>query len=389
MSSGSKGKSLELSRRYSAALREQLTPTTGTSPQPAESLAREALVVGMDMMDLVRIHVRALITLLPPGPSSRRSDGMIRRAASFFVEVLTPIENARRAAVELNGQSSRVKPTARKKPVELVAARKRLQHEIDSRRALHQALKASERHYRELLDKSRTMQEHLRQLSREILLAHEEERKKISRELHDEIGQTLTAINVKLATLNKEATVNSVDLKKKIASTQRLLEKSMSTVHRFARELRPPLLDDLGLIPALHSCMKEFTRRTDIPVHFKTFAEVEKLDSDKRTVLYRVAQEAFSNVAKHAEASLVTVTIKRLRGAVQIEIRDNGKSFDAERVLHAKRIRRLGLLGMRERVEMVGGSFSVESEPDRGTTIRAQIPFGNGRNGRRALELGP
>ena len=166
------------------------------------------------------------------------------------------------------------------------------------------ASKKSEQHYGRLVERSRRMQEHLRRLSHEILPAQEEERKKISRELHDEIGQTLTAINVKLATLKNEATANTAGLKKKIASTQRLVERSMDTVHRFARELRPPLLDDLGLIPALQSSMKDFTKRTRIPVHFTAFAAVERLHSDKRTVLYRVAQEAFTNVAKHAQATL-------------------------------------------------------------------------------------
>jgi signal transduction histidine kinase len=150
----------------------------------------------------------------------------------------------------------------------------------------------------------------------------------------------------------------------------------MNTVHRFARELRPPLLDDLGLIPALHAHMRAFTRRTGIPVRFRTFAAVERLDSDKRTVLYRVAQEAFSNIAKHAHASLVNVNIQRVKGLVRMEIHDNGRSFEVARLLVARRIVRLGLLGMRERVEMVGGSFDVESEKGKGTTVRAQVPFG-------------
>ena len=255
----------------------------------------------------------------------------------------------------------------------------RLKREIGRREVVQEALEKSERHYGQLLEKSRRMQEHLRRLSHEILSAQEEERKKISRELHDEIGQMLTAINVKLAALKNEATANTTGLKKKIAGTQRLVERSMDTVHRFARELRPPLLDDLGLIPALQSSIKEFTKRTRIPVHFTAFGAVERLHSDKRTVFYRVAQEAFTNVVKHAQATLVEVSIKRLGGVVCMEIQDNGKSFLVERALFAKKIKRLGLLGMRERVEMVGGNFSIESAPGKGTTIRAQIPFGRGQ----------
>jgi len=327
------------------------------SLRPAQRLGRAALADGLDALDLVRIHERALIPLRPPVPSSR--------AARFLVEALTPIESAHRTALRSNG--------------ELAVAHRQLKQEIGRRQAMQEALEKSERHYGTLLAKSRHMQEHLRRLSHEILSAQEEERKRISRELHDEIGQTLTAISVKLATLTMEAEVSTTDLTQRIASTQRLVERSMNTVHRFARELRPSLLDDLGLIPALRAYMAGFTKRTHVLVHFSAFAAVEQLDSDKRTVLFRVAQEAFTNVAKHAQASLVTVRIRRLPGVVRMEIHDNGRSFQVARVLLAKRVNRLGLLGMRERVEMVGGSFTVESAPGNGTTIRAQIPFGRGR----------
>ncbi len=351
-----------LSRRYTAALRRLLAQKPAASLRPAERLGRDALAGGLDALDVVRIHERALNTLLPRDPGSTNGKGAIKLAARFLSEALTPI----------NGQ-------ARRGNGELAHIRRQLRREIGRRATVQEALRKSERHYGELLAKSRHMQEHLRRLSREILAAHENERKRISRELHDEVGQTLTAINVKLGALRKVATVNTSGLKQKISSTQRLVEKSMNTVHRFARELRPPLLDDLGLIPALRSFLKDFTKRTRILVRFTAFAAVEQLASDKRVVLYRVAQEAFTNVAKHAHASLVEISIQRRPGVVRMEIHDNGKSFAVERVLLAKEVRRLGLLGMRERVEMVGGSFSVESAPGIGTTVGVQIPFGRGR----------
>lgn len=258
---------------------------------------------------------------------------------------------------------------------------RKLQREIGRRESLQEALETSEKHYGELLDKSRHLQEQLRRLSHELLSAQEEERKKISRDLHDQVGQTLTAINVKLTTLNQAAKLNASGLKLQLAGTQRLLEKSMTVVHRFARELRPPQLDDLGLTPALRSFMTDFTKRTNIPIRATVSAAVEQLDSDRKTVLYRVAQEALTNVARHAQASLVRVSIQRAPGSVGMEIHDNGKSFRVDRVLGAKRPARLGLLGMRERVEMVGGTFSVESAPGAGTSVRAQIPFRNGSRG--------
>jgi signal transduction histidine kinase len=223
------------------------------------------------------------------------------------------------------------------------------------------------------------MQEQLRLLSRQLLLAQEEERKKISRELHDEIAQTLTGINIRLASLKTEATVNTKGLQKKISSTQRLVEKSVDIVHRFARELRPAVLDDLGLIPALHSFMKSFAKRTGVRASLTAFAAVEQLDTAKRTVLFRVAQEALTNVARHAQASRVEVSIQKLPDGVCMKIKDDGKSFNIKRASHANGGKHLGLLGMRERLEMVGGSFGVESAPGKGTTVQAQIPLTNHR----------
>ncbi len=253
-----------------------------------------------------------------------------------------------------------------------------LQQEVFQRRAAEESLRKSEQHQIRLLEQAHHMQERLRHLSHQMLRVLEEERKKISRELHDQIAQTLTGINFHLSALKTDAAGCSKELTKKIASTQRLVEKSVDLVHRFALELRPPVLDDLGLIPALHSFMKDFSKREGIHTHLNAFAGIEKLSIDRRTVLYRVAQEAIINIGRHAQASQVTVSIRKLSDTVRMEIKDNGKGFEMEQVLFAKKDKRLGMLGMRERVEMVGGSFAVESVPDEGTTIRVQIPLKNG-----------
>ena len=254
-------------------------------------------------------------------------------------------------------------------------ALKELKQELLRRKTVEKKLETSELHHKRLLEEARIMQEHLRHLSRQIILTQEEERKEISRELHDEIAQTLSGINVHLATLQVEAAINSKGRKKIIARTQKLVEKSVNIVHRFARDLRPPLLDDLGLIPALQSYTKDFIRRTGIPVSMRAVPAVENLNFIKRTVLYRVAQAALTNVAQHAKASLVKLTFQKKQHSICMEIKDDGKSFQVERVLFAKKINRLGLIGMRERLEMVGGKFAVESVKGKGTTIKAQVPL--------------
>src|SRR5208337_553627 len=161
-----------------------------------------------------------------------------------------------------------------------------------------------------------------------------------SRELNDVIAQTLTGINVRLAGLKKEATSDTRGLARSIARTQRLVQESVDVVHRFARKLRPTVLDDLGLIPALHAFMKNFRAETGIRVSLSAFAAVEQLDGDKRTVLYRVAQEALTNVARHAQASQVEVKLQKQEGAVYMTITDDGKGFDPERVVRVKQGKR-------------------------------------------------
>ena len=260
----------------------------------------------------------------------------------------------------------------------ITASNRKLEAEILRRQAVETALKQSEQQQTRLLEHSHSMQEQLRHLSRQVLQAQEDERKRISRELHDVIAQTLTGINVRLATLKKGAGLNAKDFDRDIELTQKLVEESVNIVHHFARELRPAVLDDLGLIPALHSFLKNFAAESGIHTHLTAFAGVEKLDAARRTILYRVAQEALTNVVRHAQASHVEVSIQKRAAGVCMKIIDNGKSFSVERVLNAKGRKRLGLLGMRERLEMVGGRFEIESAPGHGTTVSAEMPFSKG-----------
>jgi signal transduction histidine kinase len=348
------------------------------------------MALGLETLDLARFHEQALITLVLPAYSPGTRDRMIRRAGTFFAEAITPIEKTHRAARETNSQLVQLNQALHRRSLDLTASNRQLQQEILQRKSVEESLRKSEQHYSQLLEQSRHMQEELRLLSRQLLSAQEEERKMISRELHDQIAQTLTGINVRLASLKTESTLNNKGLQKKISSTQRLVEKSVDIVHRFARELRPTVLDDLGLIPALHSFMKSFAARTGVRTSLTAFAAVEQLATAKRTVLFRVAQEALTNVARHAHASRVEVSIQKLSDCICMRIKDDGKSFQVQRVLLAQGSKHLGLLGMRERLEMVGGRFDVESVAGTGTTIQAQIPPDNARaRGRKTRWMEP
>jgi signal transduction histidine kinase len=234
-----------------------------------------------------------------------------------------------------------------------------LKGEIVQRRVVEDSLRVSELTTSQLLTKSRQMQEELRHLSRRLIAAQEEERRRISRDLHDVVVQTLTGINLRLAGLKSETTKGSRDLQKKIAATQRLVEKSVEVVHRFARDLRPTLLDDLGLIPALKSYFEDFMAQSGIRVSLTAYAGLEKLRSETRTVLYRVVQEALVNTGKHSRASEVRVRFYEEGKAVRLEINDNGCGFAIEGAGTVRVSKRLGLLGMRERVEMVGVAFQL------------------------------
>ena len=373
-----KHKRTDLSRLYHAALQQFLKEGPAASMAPAHALGHQAIALGLETLDLARMHEVALVSLVLPGYSSSTSDGLMGRAGLFFAEAITPLEETHRGAREANVHLNQMVQALSQRTQELAVSVEELKQEVVQRTAMEESLRISQQTSSKLLKKSRELQEELRLLSRQLLSAQEEERKKISRELHDVIAQTLTGINVRLAALKTDSTVSSKELQSKITSTQRLVEKSVDIVHRFARELRPSVLDDLGLLPALQSYMTGYMKDTGIRVTLKAFAGIELVNGNTRTVLYRIAQEALTNVARHAQASQAELSIQNPAGGICMEITDNGCGFAVEGKGSAKKNNRLGLLGMRERVEMIGGTFCVESAPGKGTTIRVEIPAEGG-----------
>jgi signal transduction histidine kinase len=231
-----KRKLIGLSQRYVAALREHLKPGPRAIPLNGAALrmGRQAVTLGLETLELARIHERALVTL----ELSSSKNGMIKRAEIFFTEALTPIVETHRAALQNKTDLSRLNETLARRTAELAATNRQLQRDIVRRKSVEAALKISGVHYGKLLKDSLHLQEGLRQLTHKVLAAQEDERKKISHELQDEIAQTLLGINVRLVALKQEARTNTKGLKNEIASTQRLVLKSARSVRRVAREFR-------------------------------------------------------------------------------------------------------------------------------------------------------
>ena len=252
-------------------------------------------------------------------------------------------------------------------------------HRAEVLTASNAKLIKSENRARQLLKRSHLLQNKLRSVSHQILKAQEDLRQEISRELHDKIVQLLIGININLEAFTKTAEINPQNVRRKFAPVRRKVEEAVDTVHQFARDLRPAMLDDLGFVSTLHSYLKGFSKKTAVEVQLTAFSGVESMSKDKLTMLYRVAQEALTNVERHAEATLVNVVILRARGRVSLEIIDNGKAFDVVRSSDSNLTDRLGLTSMRERVEMFGGRFSIVSIPGTGTTVRAEVPFGKNK----------
>jgi signal transduction histidine kinase len=354
---------------YRSALRAHLTGKSQMKAEVISKIGGKVHSSALPMLEFAKFHESFLVMdLLPRCPVAEQA-ALIRKAGSFFAAVATTnldVQDTARLGEAVESLSVRT--------VELAAANLHLSLEIKKCRDVEAALRKSENSCQKALENSEKLREKMRSLSRQILSAHEDERKKISRDLHDVLAQTLVGINIRLATLKTEAGINTKKLARNISLTQKLVTKSTAIVTRFARELRPPALDDLGLISSLHSFMRAFTKSTGVQTHLTFFKGVEDLNVAKRTILYRVAQEALTNVGRHACASNVKVTISRQGKTVRMEVADDGRSFKVGQALPTRGVKHLGLLCMRERVEMIGGVFEIESSPGNGTKIIASIP---------------
>ncbi len=238
--------------------------------------------------------------------------------------------------------------------------------DITGRVAHERRIEKSRARIHGLLERQKLLQEKLEQFSRETLRMQEEERRWVSRELHDEIGQYLATILFNLEML--KTSMNGADQSRlrRIEEAKKVTTGVLERIRSFLRELRPPPIREIGLGGTVQALVTDFTNRTGLPVSFVRDECLEELDGDQKINVYRVIQESLSNVAKHAQATTVTIDTRSGADTLEIEVRDNGVGFDPATQLER---RGLGLIGIRERLALARGSLRIVSSPGRGTII--------------------
>jgi signal transduction histidine kinase len=216
-------------------------------------------------------------------------------------------------------------------------------------------------------------EEELRRLSRNLVRTQEEERRSLSRELHDAIGQMLAAMTMELGDLESLATAPD-KLRARLDEARRLNAETIRSVRDLAMGLRPAMLDELGLGPALRWQGREFSRRSGVPVTVQIDGEIDGLPESHRTCIYRVVQEALTNCARHAQAGSIRISIYGRSDWVRLSIQDDGVGFDPQQASS----RGLGLIGIQERVRELEGQVTIVSQPQKGTILEVEIPVGAG-----------
>ncbi len=222
-----------------------------------------------------------------------------------------------------------------------------------------------------LLEEVRAGREQLKALSGQLIEAHEAERRRLALELHDEIGQTLTGLKL---ILDLSAHLPLDESKERLVEAQVVVDQLITLEEELSLELRPSMLDDLGLLPALLWHFDRFTRQTNIQVEFKhNCFDGQRFGPAVETAAFRIVQEAMTNIARYAGVNIVSVTLQAISDRLFVAVQDQGAGFDPAKVLTDSTA--VGLSGMRERAILLGGQLDVESAPGQGTTIRAELPW--------------
>ena len=209
----------------------------------------------------------------------------------------------------------------------------------------------------------------LQNLSHRLVAAQEEERRRVARELHDEIGQAMSAVLVELGRLENRLPAGQLENRAMVAAARQLADHAVAQARDMALLLRPSMLDDLGLVPALKWQAREVSRRTGVKVRVSAQTVADDLPDAFRTCIYRIVQEAVSNAARHSRATAVRVEARQDEAGIRVSIQDDGGGFDASLE------KGMGILGMEERVKELGGEFHIDSRRGRGTTVSLRLPL--------------
>jgi PAS domain S-box-containing protein len=214
----------------------------------------------------------------------------------------------------------------------------------------------------------------IRSLTEHLQNIREEEQTRIAREIHDVLGQQLTVMKINVNLLNGKVANSNEQVKVKLQELSGLIDETIQTVRKISSELRPKLLDDLGLVAAMDWHLKEFEKQSGIRTYFNEPEEEWELSEKTKTGLFRIFQEALTNVARHAQATQVQVALTKNNGQLRLSITDNGKGFSLQEAAQKKT---LGMLGMKERTAIIGGDYQIHSEPGKGTSVIILLPIQN------------
>ncbi len=240
--------------------------------------------------------------------------------------------------------------------------------------AVHRALResADRRERQSAEDKLRRSRDQLRALTTYLQYVREEERTRIAREVHDELGQALTGLKLDMSWLATRLPKISPALADKARTMTTHIDETIQTVRRIATELRPGILDSLGLVPAIEWQANEFQTRTGIPCEIRSTVAETEWDQAFTTVFFRIFQETLTNIIRHAKATRVAVRLAEESGHLLLIVKDNGRGISEEEIAGT---RSLGLLGMRERAMLIGGDVSLHGKPGKGTTVTLRVPL--------------
>lgn len=301
----------ELLEWYTRALYDYLSGAGEEALHRAYELARKAIADGLGLLEMAQVHHQAILRVMPRPISAEERARIIKALEDFFIESLSPFEMTHRAFRESNSALRRINETL------------------------------------------------------------EEEAKRIAHALHDEAGQLLAAVFLEV---DKVAADAQPEMHERLQVIRRLLEQAREEVRRLSHELRPTLLDDVGLVPALEYLAQGISERTGTPIVIEGYRD-GRLPANIETALYRIIREALNNVVKHAKASRVRVCVQKEAAMVRCSVRDDGAGFDVSSVLQQKGERGFGLVGIRERLDALSGNLEINSAPGWGTEVLVTIPI--------------